>query len=77
VLVPGLTDDDANVTGLAQFVAQLPNVERLEVLPFHQMGAYKWKERGLNYPLEGVEGPTTELVAHVQQIFRQQGCKVW
>lgn len=77
VLVPGLTDDDANVTGLAQFVAQLPNVERLEVLPFHQMGAYKWKERGLDYPLEGVEAPSPELVAHVQQIFREQGCKVW
>ncbi|HMQ29865.1 MAG TPA: pyruvate formate-lyase-activating protein [Chloroflexaceae bacterium] len=49
VLVPGLTDDPANLAGLAGFVAGLGNVERVEVLPFHQMGRPKWAELGLDY----------------------------
>ena len=47
VLVPGLTDDPANVEGVAKFVAPMKNVEWVEVLPFHQLGAFKWKELGL------------------------------
>ena len=47
VLVPGLTDDPANVEGIARFVAPMRNVEWVEVLPFHQMGAFKWKAMGL------------------------------
>ena len=46
VLVPGLTDDPANVEGIARFVAPMSNVEWVEVLPFHQMGAFKWKALG-------------------------------
>ena len=46
VLVPGLTDDPANVEGIARFVAPMRNVEWVEVLPFHQMGAFKWKAHG-------------------------------
>ena len=49
VLVPGLTDDPANVEGVAKFVAPMKNVEWVEVLPFHQLGAFKWKELGLDY----------------------------
>ena len=49
VLVPGLTDDPANVEGVAKFVAPMKNVEWVEVLPFHQLGAFKWKELGLEY----------------------------
>ena len=51
VLVPGLTDDPANVEGIARFVAPMSNVEWVEVLPFHQMGAFKWKAMGLDYEL--------------------------
>ena len=47
VLVPGLTDDPANVEGVAKFVAPMKNVEWVEVLPFHQLGAFKWKALGL------------------------------
>ena len=49
VLVPGLTDDPANVDGVARFVAPMKNVEWVEVLPFHQLGAFKWKQLGLDY----------------------------
>lgn len=73
VLVTGLTDSEENVRGLAQFVASLPNVERVEVLPFHKMGEYKWQQLGLPYALKDVDPPTPEQVNHVLQIFRDQG----
>ena len=50
-LVPGETDDPANVEGIARFVAPMKNVEWVEVQPFHQMGAFKWKAMGLEYKL--------------------------
>jgi pyruvate formate lyase activating enzyme len=71
VLVPGLTDAPHNIAGLAQFVAQLTNVERLEVLPFHQMGAYKWEQLGYPYLLKDVQPPTPETVEQVRNQFRQ------
>lgn len=49
MLVPGLTDAPHNIAGLADFVATLTNVERVEVLPFHQMGEYKWDQLGYDY----------------------------
>ncbi|MCS6814192.1 MAG: pyruvate formate-lyase-activating protein [Cyanobacteria bacterium] len=73
VLVPGLTDPESNVTGLADFVATLPNVERVEVLPFHKMGEYKWEQLGLPYTLHDTQPPTPEQVAAVKQIFADRG----
>ncbi|MGQ9837543.1 MAG: pyruvate formate-lyase-activating protein [Cyanobacteriota bacterium] len=75
VLVPGLTDPEENVKGLAQFVATLSNVERVEVLPFHKMGEYKWEQLGLPYLLKDVPPPSPEQVAKAVQIFRDQGLK--
>jgi pyruvate formate lyase activating enzyme len=76
VLVPGLTDQPHNVVGLADFVATLGNVERVEVLPFHQMGAYKWKELGLDYRLANTQPPTPESISWVQETFRSRGLEV-
>jgi len=73
VLVPGLTDDPADVGHIADFAAQLGNVERVEVLPFHQMGRFKWHTLGIRYALEHVEAPTNEAVAEVCGIFRARG----
>ena len=50
-MVPGLTDDPVNVDGIAKFVAPMKNVEWVEVQPFHQMGAFKWKAMDLRYAL--------------------------
>jgi pyruvate formate lyase activating enzyme len=73
VLVPGLTDDRDDMAGIARFAASLGNVERLEVLPFHQMGRFKWQKLDKPYPLDAVEPPSRELVAEAVAIFRAEG----
>ena len=75
VLVPGLTDDSENVTQIAKFSASLGNVERVDVLPFHQMGRYKWKELKLNYTLHDVKPPSIEALESACALFRSEGLK--
>lgn len=77
VLVPGLTDDPADIAHLAKFVAGLGNVERVDVLPFHQMGLFKWKKLGLDYALAGVDPPTLANVERVCEQFRAEGLKAY
>ncbi|MEO0531473.1 MAG: pyruvate formate-lyase-activating protein [Planctomycetota bacterium] len=76
VLVPGLTDVPDDLHQLAEFVAGLSNVERLEVLPFHQMGEPKWKQLGVDYPLKGVSAATDEQAEVTRDLFRVAGCPV-
>jgi len=73
VLVPGLTDDPEEIQGIADFAAGLGNVARVEVLPFHQMGRFKWKTLGIRYKLENAEPPTDEAVGKALEIFRARG----
>jgi len=73
VLVPGLTDAPENVESVADIVARWPNVERVEVLPFHNMGADKWRELGMNYRLADTKPPTAESLAATREIFRSRG----
>ncbi|MEM8612848.1 MAG: pyruvate formate-lyase-activating protein [Cyanobacteria bacterium P01_H01_bin.105] len=76
VLVPGLTDPEDNVEGLAQFVSTLTNVEYVEVLPFHQMGAYKWEALGYDYPLKDAIPPSQAQIEQVKTRFQQYGLNV-
>ena len=69
VLVPGLTDLPHNVEGLAKFVATLDNVERVEILPFHKMGEYKWEQLGYEYSLKNTSTPTQEEIQRVVDRF--------
>jgi pyruvate formate lyase activating enzyme len=73
VLVPGLTDDPADITQIASFASSLGNVERVEVLPFHQMGRFKWQTLGIRYSLETTEPPSTAALAEACGIFRARG----
>jgi pyruvate formate lyase activating enzyme len=73
VLVPGLTDDEANVDAVAEFVATLQGVERVEVLPFHQMGREKWEASGESYLLGDAEPPGAEPIERVRAQFRSRG----
>lgn len=69
VLVPERSDEDAALEKLHEFIAGLGNVEKVEVLPYHTLGAYKWKELGYEYPLEGIDPPTKERVEHAKQVL--------
>jgi pyruvate formate lyase activating enzyme len=75
-LVPGETDEPANVDGIARFVAPMKNVEWVEVQPFHQMGSFKWKAMGLDYKLTDTPTAGRELVDRVLGQFRAAGCRV-
>ena len=74
-LVPGLTDDPANVEKIAKFVAPMKNVEWVEIQPFHQLGAFKWKAMELDYKEANTPSPTTELHKRVIEQFRAAGCR--
>ena len=73
VLVPGLTDDAEEIRQIARFAAGLGNVERVDVLPFHQMGRYKWERLGLTYALGDVEPPSNEVIERTLAISRNEG----
>ncbi len=73
VLVPGLTNNEKNVDGLAEFVATLGNVERVEILPFHKMGEHKYAELGMDYQLKETPTPTKGEIEAVQAIFAKHG----
>jgi pyruvate formate lyase activating enzyme len=75
-LVPGHTDDPANVEGIAKFVAPMKNVEWVEIQPFHQLGAFKWKAMNLEYKHVDTQRPTPELMNRVFEQFRTAGCRV-
>jgi pyruvate formate lyase activating enzyme len=75
VLVPGLTDVPEDIDGIARFAAGLGNVERVDVLPFHQMGRFKWKTLKLDYTLERAEPPSQEAVDSAVARFRAAGLK--
>ncbi len=77
VLVPRLTDGADDILRLADFTATLGDaVERVEVLPFHQMGKFKWKELGQPYLLDDHPTPTPEEVAKAQALFAARGLTV-
>ena len=77
VLVPDLTDDENEINQLAAFAAGLGNIERVDVLPFHQMGRSKWEKLGIDYTLSEVSPPARELVERVCEQFRAQGLKAY
>ncbi|MCB1188802.1 MAG: pyruvate formate lyase-activating protein [Leptospiraceae bacterium] len=76
VLVPGLTDDPKNIKGVASFITGMQNVEKVEVLPFHKLGEYKWEELGYKYRLKNTQLPKPEDVHKAKQIFINHGLQL-
>ncbi len=76
VLVPGLTDKRAEIEALAEFVAALETAQRVEVLPFHKLGEWKWEELAMPYQLKDTSPPSPELVEEVRAVFRGRGLVV-
>lgn len=69
VLVPEITDDDDQLARLRQFIDTLQNVQRVEVLPYHTLGIFKWQKLGIPYTLTEVSAPTAEQVKHAESIL--------
>ncbi|MCW8098948.1 pyruvate formate-lyase-activating protein [Streptomyces tauricus] len=77
VLVPGWTDDTESVVGLADFVAGLGSVDRVDVLPFHKLGAAKYEALGVPFPLRDTPAPSSGLVERVRAQFRAHGLSAY
>lgn len=77
VLVPGWTDEPESVEGLARFVAGLGAVDRVDVLPFHKLGAAKYEALGLPFPLRDTPGPDADLTERVRERFRTHGVSAY
>lgn len=75
VLVPDLTDDQKEMEAVAAFGKSLGVVERAEILPFHQMGRYKWEKRGIEYTLSATKPPPQEAIVRAVGIFRAAGLR--
>ncbi len=70
MLVPGLTDQPEHIEALSKHLSRYENIERIELLPFHQMATYKWQELGLEYKLADVKEPTKEEMINALAIFK-------
>jgi pyruvate formate lyase activating enzyme len=77
VLTPGLTDDGGDIEHVARFAASLGVVERVDVLPFHQLGRYKWDELGLEYKLRDTEPPSPAVIKRSIAQFADLGLRVY
>lgn len=72
VLVPGHTADDAHIKAVAEYLRQYSDIiQRVDLLPYHTMGVYKYGEMGISYPLEGVEALSNEEEARLGKIFHE------
>ncbi|KGQ69797.1 pyruvate formate lyase-activating enzyme 1 [Chelonobacter oris] len=69
VVVPGYTDDDHSVTLLGEFIKDMQNIEKIELLPYHRLGQHKWEAMGEKYELEDVMPPNKEKMDHIQAIL--------
>ena len=69
VLVPGLTDDEEGLRRTADFIRSLKTVQRVEVLPYHTLGLFKWQKLGISYPLPDAVPPTAEQVRRAEELL--------
>lgn len=73
VVVSGYTDNKEDLNELAQFLQDKKYLKKLELLPYHNLGEYKWDELGLSYELVGVEPPSEEKMQEIEDIFNGYG----
>lgn len=69
VLVPAISDDQSDLEQLGRFIKELNNVKKIEVLPYHKLGVYKWEALGLEYPLKEIEPPSEEMAEWAYQLL--------
>lgn len=76
VVVPNITDDNKLLEETAKFLSKFDNIELVEILPYHTLGVFKYKELGIEYPLEGVEDLSYERKLEVMEIFKKYNLSV-
>lgn len=76
VLVPGITDNEHDLRKLGEFISTLSNVEKIEILPYHKLGVYKWEALGLKYPIQDVEPPSEDAVKRAYELLTERKVKV-
>jgi len=76
VLVPGISDQPEHIEALAKHLSQFTNIERIELLPFHKMGEYKWEELDLEYKLKDVNEPSKESMTNALAILKEHNLNV-
>ncbi len=76
VIIPGLTDDQEDIRRLAEFLKDFPNIELVDILPYHTLGVYKWEQMGLEYELKDVDPPEKQSMRKAREIFLEHGLKV-
>ena len=69
VLIPGDNSQDKYLIEMREFIQTLKTVERVEILPYHTLGVFKWEQLGIDYPLKGVNPPTQEEVKHAEELL--------
>lgn len=76
VLVPGYSDNETDLHTWARYISSFKNIERVDILPFHQMGMHKWEKLGKEYKLKGVPSPTREEIKKTEAIFKSYGLNI-
>ena len=70
VIIPSITDDEQDLLKLKEFISTLKNVEKIELIPYHQLGKYKWENLGLKYELENISPATSQDIERVKNILK-------
>ena len=71
-MIPGITDNKEDLLKLKEFISSLNNVEKVELLPYHDLGKFKWQQLGLEYPLENVSKATEEDLSRAKKTLRNK-----
>ena len=69
VIIPGITDDQNDLIQLKDFINSLQNVQKVELMPYHELGKFKWENLGLKYELEGIPSASSEDIEKVKRIL--------
>ena len=69
VLIPGITDDEKDLLDLKKFISELKTVEKIEILPYHKLGKYKWEKLNLKYELDSVREANNDDVLRAKKIL--------
>ncbi|MFC1885881.1 pyruvate formate-lyase 1-activating enzyme, partial [Thermodesulfobacteriota bacterium] len=72
-IIPGWNDDETNLVGLGQILSKVPQVQRVEILGYHNLAEDKYRRLGISFPLAGTEQPDKEKLYQCANILRNNG----